>query len=177
MWNMKERFSFLTYFLKLNFDLRPCHVLRNYDWKAHLQSLWLQRTDIIGKHVWKAISRARAKENYSAYSRCTRSNVSRTLLNVALYKRKASTRAETRGLLISTLATRVTSAKRTRSCGLATAVFFFFVFPILPNEKDGTKSTLRHVRRKNSTSWLRTRENSLSRICKHFSLVEFAIAE
>lgn len=48
------------------------------------------------------------------------------LLNVALYKRKASTQAETRGLLISTLAARVTSAKHTRSCGLATAVFIFF---------------------------------------------------
>lgn len=155
----RERFSFLTYFLKLNFDLRLCHVFEKLWLKSTPPvSLTFRRTDIIGKHIWKAISRARAKENYSAYSRCTRSNVSRTLLNVALYKRKASTRAETRGLLISTLATRVTSAKRTHSCGLATAVsFFFFVFPILPNERDEMEScdTCGACSHKNSTSYAR----------------------
>lgn len=143
MWNMKERFSFLTYFLKLNFDLRLCHVFEKL-WLKRTPpdlSLTFRRTDIIGKHVWKAISRARAKENYSAYSRCTRSNVSRTLLNVALYKRKASTRAETRGLLISTLATRVTSAKRTTFVRSGyRGIFFFFRLRFYQTRKTGRRA-------------------------------------
>lgn len=54
-------------------------------------------------------------------------------LNVALHKRKASTRAETRGLLISTLAAHVTSARHPPTAYRPAVSPWFFVF--LSNER------------------------------------------
>lgn len=89
----------------------------------------------------KAMSRAGERKLFSVSWMHAIERVARAL-NVALHKRKANTRAETRGLLISTLAAHVTSARHQPVACRPAVSPWFFVFSVLSNEiQDDTRGT------------------------------------
>lgn len=123
-------------------------------------------SDIIGKSIYGKRDLVRGRKKIIQHVVGARDRTFRErVLNVALYKRKASTRAETRGLLISTLAARALRQRNAHVCAVwLYRDIFFFVFLILLDEKDGAMRHVRRVRAKSPTSQATTQAKLSSRV-------------